>query len=195
MTMGKIDENKSLKKQRLMDTSFQLFLEKGISGTTISDIVARAGVAKGTFYLYFKDKYDLQEKLIVHKAKQLIQHAVNCSGYEKGETPDIKITLFIDDILNELEKDKRLLKFINKNLSWGIFKRAISRSDFDPLPFLADILGVSADDKAFEIVVYMVIELVSATSHSVILSSEPVSFEGFRPYLNRSILAIIHENL
>ena len=41
---------------------------KGLAKTTISDIVENAGVAKGTFYLYFKDKYDIRNKLISHKA-------------------------------------------------------------------------------------------------------------------------------
>ena len=39
-------------------TAFELFTTKGLTKTTISDIVDQAGVAKGTFYLYFKDKYD-----------------------------------------------------------------------------------------------------------------------------------------
>ena len=34
-----------------------------------------AGLAKGTFYLYFKDKYDLRDKLIAFKAGQLFDEA------------------------------------------------------------------------------------------------------------------------
>ena len=193
--MGKIDDKKAKKMQRLMETSFQLFLENGISRTTISEIADRAGVAKGTFYLYFKDKYDLQEKLIANKAKQLIQHALTNSGYENLASGDEKITIFIGDILDELEKDKKLLKFINKNLSWGIFKRALSRSDLDPLPVFAGILGVPADHPSLEVVVYMIIELVSATAHNIILEGDPVSLHDFKPWLYRSVLAIVHECL
>ena len=39
--------------------------------TSISDIVDNAGVAKGTFYLYFKDKYDIRNKLIAHKSGEV----------------------------------------------------------------------------------------------------------------------------
>ena len=193
--MGKIDENKTQKKQRLMETSFQLFLEKGISRTTISDIAAQAGVAKGTFYLYFKDKYDLQEKLIANKAKQLIQHALANSFYEDKADADEKIIAIIDDILDELQKDKKLLKFINKNLSWGIFRRALSRSDMDPILIFSRVLGVAAEDPSLEVAVYMIIELGSATAHNIILDGDPVSFTDFKPWLYKSILAIIHECL
>lgn len=50
---------KKQKKESLLNTAFELFLTKGLAKTTISDIVEKAGVAKGTFYLYFKDKYDI----------------------------------------------------------------------------------------------------------------------------------------
>ena len=53
-----IQETKENKKNRLLDTGFKLFTEKGIQNTSIQDIVDNANVAKGTFYLYFKDKYE-----------------------------------------------------------------------------------------------------------------------------------------
>ena len=65
--MGKLESNKKKKKNALYTTAFDLFTTKGIAKTTISDIVESAGVAKGTFYLYFKDKYDIRNKLISHK--------------------------------------------------------------------------------------------------------------------------------
>ena len=58
--MGKVDDNKKQKKHTLLRAAFQLFTEKGFSKTTVADIVDRAGLAKGTFYLYFKDKFDLR---------------------------------------------------------------------------------------------------------------------------------------
>ena len=51
--MGKLESNKKKKKNALYTTAFDLFTTKGIAKTTISDIVESAGVAKGTFYLYF----------------------------------------------------------------------------------------------------------------------------------------------
>ena len=55
--ISKVENNKNEKLNTLLDTSFKLFTEKGIKHTSIQDIVDNAGVAKGTFYLYFKDKY------------------------------------------------------------------------------------------------------------------------------------------
>ena len=54
--MGKAEENKQKKRSALLSHAFSLFLNKGISDTTISEIADHAGVGKGTFYFYFKDK-------------------------------------------------------------------------------------------------------------------------------------------
>ncbi|PAY11078.1 MULTISPECIES: TetR/AcrR family transcriptional regulator [Bradyrhizobium] len=43
----------------LMSAAAALFISRGIETTTIDDIVARAGVAKGTFYHYFSTKADV----------------------------------------------------------------------------------------------------------------------------------------
>ena len=73
--MGKVEDNKKLKMNTLLQTAFDLFTGKGFAKTTVSDIVNQAGLAKGTFYLYFKDKYDLRDKLIAFKASQLFDDA------------------------------------------------------------------------------------------------------------------------
>ncbi|MCI8518961.1 MAG: helix-turn-helix transcriptional regulator, partial [Clostridia bacterium] len=64
------------KEERLLKTAFELFTEKGIKGTSIQEIVDRANVAKGTFYLYFKDKYEIRDVLIAKKSEQLFQNAL-----------------------------------------------------------------------------------------------------------------------
>ncbi len=40
----------------LLDSAASLFVEKGVTATSIEDIAERAGVAKGTFYHYFHDR-------------------------------------------------------------------------------------------------------------------------------------------
>ena len=73
--MGKVESNKKQKKDALFNTAFELFTTKGTNKTTISDIADKACVAKGTFYLYFKDKYDIRNKLVSYKTKELFYRA------------------------------------------------------------------------------------------------------------------------
>ena len=57
--MGKIELNKLQKQTSLLNTAYELFTTKGVNKTSIAEISKAAGIAKGTFYLYFKDKYDI----------------------------------------------------------------------------------------------------------------------------------------
>ena len=68
MTLGKVDMKKKSKESSLLNIAFEFFTTKGFSKTSITDIASKAGVGKGTFYLYFKDKYDIRRKLIAGKS-------------------------------------------------------------------------------------------------------------------------------
>jgi AcrR family transcriptional regulator len=51
------------KKDSLIEAALQLFEEQGYHTTKVSDIVREAGVAQGTFYLYFKSKEDMFRRI------------------------------------------------------------------------------------------------------------------------------------
>jgi AcrR family transcriptional regulator len=44
---------------RLTDAALRLMAERGIQGTSVSEIAAEAALANGTFYLYFRDKSEI----------------------------------------------------------------------------------------------------------------------------------------
>ncbi|NJE84869.1 TetR/AcrR family transcriptional regulator [Thermococcus sp. CX2] len=46
-------------RERILKAAEELFAEKGYDKTTVDEIVEKAGVAKGTFYNYFKSKEEL----------------------------------------------------------------------------------------------------------------------------------------
>jgi AcrR family transcriptional regulator len=61
---GKRDLNRRKRVQDLVDAGLLLFLERGIEAVTIDEVAREAGMAKGNFYRYFRDKADLVEAVI-----------------------------------------------------------------------------------------------------------------------------------
>lgn len=55
---------KEARPAELLDAAFELFVERGFAATRIDDIAARAGVSKGTVYLYFPSKQAVFEALV-----------------------------------------------------------------------------------------------------------------------------------
>lgn len=197
--MGKLDMNKKIKRESLLNAAFSMFTSKSVSQTSISEIAKKAGVAKGTFYLYFKDKYDIKNKLISHKSSLLFKNAIEEMSNHKELNFQDKIIFIIDNIINQLNENKSLLTFISKNLSWGIFKNALtsptSDDDFDFKSVYESMLKDSPNElKDPEIMLFMIIELVSSTIYSAILYSEPVELEILKPYLYSTVRTIISEH-
>lgn len=195
--MGKAEENKKKKRNSLLSEAFSLFMNKGIANTTISDITQKAGVGKGTFYFYFKDKEDLYEKLIAQKAEQLFAHALKeLNAQPKRLSVEDTLVFIADDLLEQLIKDSGLLRFINKNLNFGLYKNALTReevkSDFD---FLAHYFQLIEQDGSEWneplLMLYTIVELVSSTCYSIILEQEPVDYEYYKPYLFACIRNIV----
>lgn len=200
--MGKADKNKQIKENSLLNTAFEFFTTKGFNKTSISDIVAHAGVAKGTFYLYFKDKYDIRNKLISHKSSQLFQKAVqelNQNVILQNLTFEDKMIYIIDNIINQLNQNHSLLTFISKNLSWGVFKTALTNPiAVDDINF-SDIYHKMLEDAPYEfrepeVMLFLIVELVSGACYSSILYQEPCSLEQLKSHLYASIRLIIQEH-
>ena len=122
-TLSKIEEKKQLKKESLMASAYNLFIKKGINDTSISDIANDAGVAKGTFYLYFKDKWQIHEEVIIDKSKKLFSDAIEYTSKKKLDNFPDKLISVIDYIIDKLSSSKDLIKLINKNLSLGLYNK------------------------------------------------------------------------
>lgn len=194
--MSKVDENKLQKKNSLLQTAFELFTTKGVSKTSISDIVQNAGVAKGTFYLYFKDKIDIRNKLTAHKTEKLFEKALEALEKSPTDTFADKVIFVIDHIIDQLSENPTLLVFIYKNLSWGVFRNLVNEESLNPDSEFHNVYDkiISEDFIHFddpEIMIYMIIEFVSSASYSSILYNEPISIEELKPHIHDTIRLII----
>ena len=195
--MGKLELNKKRKKDALYNTAFELFTTKGLAKTTISDIVQQAGVAKGTFYLYFKDKYDIRNKLVSHKTGELFFQAHEALQKEGLQGFEEQVHFLIDYILNMLDQNRALLTFIAKNLAWGVFNGAFEEKMpeenyhfYDSYLKLLSQSGSTYNNP--ELMLFTIIELVGSTCYSCILYQQPVSLAEYKPYLHQAIDGILH---
>lgn len=80
----------------------RIFARKGYHRTNVADIIARAGIARGTFYLYFQNKRDLFEELLAQVLTEL-SHRIQRLRVGPGE-PDP-----IDQLRDNL---RRVLNFV-----------------------------------------------------------------------------------
>lgn len=53
-----------LTRSRILDAANSLIMESGYGGTTVDEVIAKAGVTKGAFFYHFKSKEDLAQSLV-----------------------------------------------------------------------------------------------------------------------------------
>ena len=197
--MSKIDNNKQQKRDSLLESAFSLFINNGFNKTSIYDIVNQAGVAKGTFYLYFKDKYDIRNHLISHKASQVFQIAYNeLLKHESITDFEEQVLFIIDNILDQLAANHNLVKLLSKHLSWGFFKNSLFFAPGKDIPPIYTIYENLLEKSTHtyrtpEVMMYMILELVSGISYNTIIFNQPVSLEEIKNPLYESIKGIFKQ--
>src|SRR5579885_1900078 len=93
----------------------RIFARKGYHRTNVADIISRARIARGTFYLYFQNKKDLFEALLEQVLTDiLLNHSTGFDRYL-----DAKILKFYD----------RIAALIQRSLDLGIEMQLVRQSD------------------------------------------------------------------
>lgn len=87
MTTLRRTETEAVRREQILAAARKVFREKGYANATISDIVKEAGVAQGTFYLYFSSKLDavgaLADSLLAQTAPRLLSLSTSTTSFEE----------------------------------------------------------------------------------------------------------------
>lgn len=102
------------KRENIIDAATEVFIEKGTDKTTIADIVKKAGIAQGTFYLYFPTKLAVMPAI----AEQLVEKL--CVRFEMEVTSSLiedQLLQVIDIIFDHTNQYKELTKLVYTGLT------------------------------------------------------------------------------
>src|SRR6516164_5123384 len=95
------------KRQSILDAALDEFAARGFAGARLDDVAQRAGVAKGTIYLYFRDKESLFQDLVRTRLSPLIGtiEAAAVRELPIRALVELIITTFVEEIYGTRRKD------------------------------------------------------------------------------------------
>ena len=171
--MGKALENKLKKRTALLDSAYELFTTMGFTKTTIRDIASKAGVAKGTFYLYFKDIFII-DYIVDYLARDIlfvkfISKHLSWGMFANGQRTPREYYGLAD------EDDTSLIDF----------------SDYIHKMLEADNVRI----RDLDLLLFTLLELVSSVLYDLMLYEQPLPLEDFKPYLNHSIRLLVNDSV
>lgn len=192
------DNKKEAKKNSLLQAALKLFLNKGVSKTSISEIAEQANVAKGTFYLYFKDKDALLEQLLYQLSYHIIQQAHNYTQQHRSELFCENVITFADWIITYFTEHTDILRLIRRNFTWPALESTLhSANTADPLWKAittslnnASLRDVHNPQELFNML-YIIVELCGTVCYTSIIEQQPDTIDHMKPLLYTMIRRIL----
>ncbi len=179
---------KEAKRQNLLDSAYDLFLEKGMLSTTISDIVQRADVAKGTFYLYFKDKDDIFHALVERISYRVVADSARVVAASGEQDFTERVVLFADCIVEYFKKSPTVLRLLDRHFSWPRLEHEIATTSNETILALvqevrANLAAQGRSESEIHSLFFVLTEMVGTACYSSIIDGRPAPIDEMKPVL------------
>src|SRR5262245_62598394 len=99
-------ERAAERREAIIEAAMDEFIARGFAATRLDDVASRAGVAKGTIYLHFKDKEALFEELIRTAIVPLVSRLAAGPPSFEGSVRDM-IEGFVRTFVHEVTTTRR----------------------------------------------------------------------------------------
>ena len=143
-----------VRREELLSVATDLFIDRGYERTSIERITTQAGVAKGTFYLYFESKQDLLAQIVEAYGDELLNQLEVELAREEGDAVAMLRRFFAFSAQFEasrgemtLEIGRALYRVENLALRVGILDSAFTHS----LPILTYVVQRGMDQGVFAV--------------------------------------------
>ncbi|MBN2723779.1 MAG: TetR/AcrR family transcriptional regulator [Deltaproteobacteria bacterium] len=146
--------DKEIKKMEISSAAIKIFINKGISNTSISEIAREAGIGKGTVYEYFSSK----DELAIFAASSWINllEQTSYDSVNKSDTPDKQLKDLFKHTTSNFIKHPEIISFfieligyLQKNMHQNKHLQLIKRIGAPVRKHIVDILQYGIDKKFF----------------------------------------------
>lgn len=111
-------------RQRILDASYDLFVDRGVRAVGINEIIKVAGVAKASFYSYFPSKNDLILAFLDRRRSIFTIGYLGAESQKRGASPEEQLFTIFD-----------------------IFEEWFRASDFTGCPYIRALIENGQDNK------------------------------------------------
>lgn len=160
------------RKKEILDTAERLFRIKGYEKCTVMDIINEVGIAKGTFYHYFKSKEEVLDAIVLRYVDIVRNNAEEILLIENINPVEKLMRAFMAmQVTNQIDKD--LIDNMHKVENALLHQKALSQLVKTMTPILVKIIEEGIEEKVWSCkypLEYMQIFLVA----SLILTDEGI---------------------
>ncbi|MDU7163121.1 MAG: TetR/AcrR family transcriptional regulator [Anaerococcus vaginalis] len=176
------------KKEKIMQAALKIFEKKGAEKTSVRDIMTEANLGLGTFYLYYSDKNDLKEKMVLNLATDII---LNAEKTCIQKDPIERYISFVNFIIDYLISHPFELDLLSKNITWTLYTKiendyGLSEAD-STLKFILnkyDNLFLTSHTESEKLyILSLTLEIMMSTCKSAVLEDSILTIDEMKPVL------------
>ncbi len=147
--MVRILKNPDDRKAEILDAAWQLFNTKGFEATSVNDILQKVGIAKGTFYYYFKSKDEVLDNVIERGInEQAAVLEVITENQSLNALEKIKKILVADKELHV--KNAEVLNYLHKKENIVMHQKSLVLTIQKLSPILAEVIHQGIKENLFK---------------------------------------------
>ena len=170
------------KYELILLSSRKLIEEIGFSALTMDKVAQKAGIAKGTVYLYFKDKNELLEKVLEQGFERMFERIKSKVNTQKGHVE--KLRVLIAENINHIYENRYFFKTVFLDEVNVVFLKKKSQESFNLrrkryTDFIGEIIksGIESGEFRHDLnstkVGYMLVSLIKTNAIYNFLNNKP----------------------
>ena len=181
---GLITQKKEEKRKKILDSAYELFTSIGVSNTSISMICEKAGIAKGTFYLYFTDKEDVLRNLVRRVSFDILKAAHEESLKQKDDFIDSVICM-ANYLIELFKNDRDALLVIKKDFIWPISEEEFNTTTDPTMSKIRDAINkyskeINMPEHKVLIRLYALLSMLCSVCYSSIIDGFPSDIDSLK---------------
>jgi AcrR family transcriptional regulator len=142
-------KNPEERRNEILDTAERLFSTKGYGKTTIIDILDEVGIAKGTFYYYFKSKEDVMDAIIMRIVLADVAAARTIAANPDIPVLDKLLQILLAQSSQQGGSKEKLIEQFHQPSNAEMHQKSIVQAIVHLTPVLADVVEQGIAEQVF----------------------------------------------
>lgn len=137
------------RRNEILDTAERLFVSKGYMKTTVNDILREIGIAKGTFYHYFKSKEEVMDAIILRIVNTDVAAAKKIASNSNIPVIDKLFQILMAQMPKAGENKEKMIEQFHQPNNAEMHQKSLVQAIVHLTPVLTEVIEQGIKERVF----------------------------------------------
>ncbi|MEI4828121.1 TetR/AcrR family transcriptional regulator [Bacillus sp. FJAT-53711] len=137
------------RRNEILDTAERLFVSKGYMKTTVNDILREIGIAKGTFYHYFKSKEEVMDAIILRIVNTDVAAAKKIASNPNIPVIDKLFQILMAQMPKAGENKEKMIEQFHQPNNAEMHQKSLVQAIVHLTPVLTEVIEQGIKERVF----------------------------------------------